>query len=173
MTKEKLWQRSKQKIRFQNDDMDFYFAWILSQRRRFGIGECFYAASQIKDGDPESWYAAWTAIAQRVESQATLALEKGHCVRAREGYLRAFTYYQSAAIFIRPRGSRGRDAWQKAQWCFRQAAAQFSLPIEPIQIPYRRQGVQRHQDGCRASALGDDLAGAALFDGTHDFRSAL
>ncbi len=36
MTKEKLWQRSKQKIRFQNDDMDFYFAWILSQRRRFG-----------------------------------------------------------------------------------------------------------------------------------------
>jgi len=138
MAKEKLWQRSKQRIRFQNDDMDFYFAWILSHQCEGGsaFGECFYAASQIKDGDPESWYAAWTALAGRVESQATQALEKGHRVSAREAYLRAFTYYQSAAIFIRPRDPRLRDAWQKAQECFRQAAAQFSPPIEPIQIPF-------------------------------------
>jgi dipeptidyl aminopeptidase/acylaminoacyl peptidase len=138
MNKEKLWQRSKQRIRFQNDDMDFYFAWILSHQSEGGsaFGECFYAAAQVKDGDPESWYAAWTAIARRVESQATQALEKGHRVSAREAYLRAFTYYQSAVIFIRPRDPRLRDAWQKAQWCFRQAAAQFSPPIEPIQIPF-------------------------------------
>jgi len=90
--------------------LDSLSAKAVRQRRRFGSGECFYAASQIKDGDPESWYAAWTAIAQRVESQATQALEKWHPVSAREGYLRAFTYYQSAAIFIRPRDPRLRDA---------------------------------------------------------------
>lgn len=100
MNKEKLWQRSKQKIRFKNDDMDFYFAWILSHQCEGGsaFGECFYAASQIKDGDLESWYAAWAALASRVESQATQALEKGHRVSAREAYLRAFTYYRSAVI---------------------------------------------------------------------------
>jgi len=136
--KEKLWQRSKQRIRFQNEDMDFYFAWLLAHQGEGGsaLGECFYAASQIKDGDPESWYAAWTEIAHRVESQATDALEGGHRVSAREAYLRAFTYYQMAAIFVRPRDQRLRQTWQKAQWCFRQAAAQFSPPIEPVQVPF-------------------------------------
>lgn len=118
--------------------MDFYFAWILSHQGEGGsaFGECFYAASHVKDGDPESWYTAWLEIARRVESQATHALEKGRRVSAREAYLRAFTYYQSAAIFIRPRDQRLREAWQKAQWCFRQAAAHFSSTIEPIQFPF-------------------------------------
>ncbi|WP_448334569.1 alpha/beta hydrolase family protein [Bellilinea sp.] len=138
MNEEKLWQRSKQRIRFQNDDMDFYFAWILSHQSEGGsaFGECFYAASQVKDGDPDSWYSAWVEIARQVESQATQALEKGHRVSAREAYLRAFSYYQMGAIFIRPRDQRLRETWQKAQWCFRQAAAQFTLPIEQIRIPF-------------------------------------
>ncbi|MCL6511957.1 MAG: prolyl oligopeptidase family serine peptidase [Anaerolineae bacterium] len=138
MNKEKLWQRSKQRIHFQNEDMDFYFAWILAHQSEGGsaLGECLYAASQVKDGDPESWYTAWAEIACRVESQATHALEDGHRVSAREAYLRAFTYHQMAAIFVRPRDQRLRETWQKAQWCFRQAAAQFSPPIEPVQIPF-------------------------------------
>lgn len=118
--------------------MDFYFAWILAHQSEGGsaLGECFYTASQVKDGDPESWYTAWAEIARRVESQATHALESGHRVSAREAYLRAFTYHQMAAIFVRPRDQRLRETWQKVQWCFRQAAAQFSPPIEPVQIPF-------------------------------------
>lgn len=143
MNRDKLWQRSKQKIHFQNDDMDFYFAWILSHQSEGGsaLGECFYAASRIKDGDPESWYAAWAEMAHRVESIATHALDKGHRVSAREAYLRAFTYYQSAAIFIRPRDQRLHEAWHKAQWCFRQAAAHFSPPIQPIQVPFENKSL--------------------------------
>ncbi|MGK0619454.1 alpha/beta hydrolase family protein [Meiothermus cerbereus] len=138
MNKEKLWQRSRQKIRFQNEDMDSYFAWILAHQSEGGsaFGECFYAASQVQDGDPESWYAAWTEVAGRVENLATQALGKGHAVSARETYLRAFTYHQMAAIFLRPSDPRLRETWQKAQRCFRQAAVQFSPPIEPIQIPF-------------------------------------
>jgi hypothetical protein len=41
-----------------------------------------------------------------------------------------------AAIFVRPQDQRLREGWQKAQWCFRQAAAQCKPPIEPIQIPF-------------------------------------
>jgi hypothetical protein len=78
MNKEKLWQRSKQRIRFRNDDMDFYFAWILAHQNEGGsaLGECFYTASQIKDGDPESWYKAWSEMARRVESQASTGTGK-------------------------------------------------------------------------------------------------
>lgn len=138
MNKEKLWQRSKQKIHFKNDDMDFYFAWILSHQSEGGaaFGECFYAASRIKDGDPESWFAAWLEVARRVEAQATHALAKGHRVSAREAYLRAFTYYQSAAIFVRPRDQRLRETWYKAHRCFRQAADLCSPPLEPIRVPF-------------------------------------
>lgn len=138
MHNEKLWQRSKQKIHFKNEDMDFYFAWILSHQSEGGsaFGECFYTASHVKDGDPESWYTAWADMARRVESQATRAQEKGRRVSAREAYLRAFTYHQSAAMFVRPRDRRLRESWQQAQWCFRQAAAQCRPPIDPVQIPF-------------------------------------
>jgi alpha-beta hydrolase superfamily lysophospholipase len=138
MKKEKLWQRSKQRIRFRNDDMDFYFAWILAHQNEGGsaLGECFYTASQIKDGDPESWYKAWSEMARRVESQATQALANGHRVSAREAYLRAFTYHQMASIFIRPRDPRLREIWQKAQWRFRQATTQCKPSAEPIEITF-------------------------------------
>ncbi len=85
MTKGKIWQPSKHKIRFRNEDMDFYFAWILAHQSENGasFGECFYAAAQVKDGDHESWYTAWVEMARRVESQATQVQEKGHRVSAR------------------------------------------------------------------------------------------
>ncbi len=138
MKKEKLWQRSNQRIRFRNDDMDFYFAWILAHQREGGsaFGECFYAAAQVRDGDPESWYTAWMEIARRVESQAAQALAGGHRVSAHEAYLRAFTYHQMASIFIRPRDPRLREVWQKAQWCFRQATTQCKPSAEPIEITF-------------------------------------
>ncbi len=159
MNKEKLWQRSRQRIRFQNEDMDFYFAWILAHQNEGGsaLGECFYAASQVKDGDPESWHTAWAELAHRVESQATHALENGRRVSAREAYLRAFTYHQMGAIFLRPRDQRLRETWQRAQWCFRQAAAQFSPPIEPIQIPFEGKSLPgyflRGNDGNKTPTL--------------------
>ncbi len=138
MNKQKLWQRSKQKVFFKNEDMDFVFQWILAHQGEGGaaFGECFYTAAQIKDGDPESWFAAWRDLAYRTEMQATQAIEKGHRVSAREAYLRAFTYNQFGAIFTKPSDPRLRDTWQKAQWCFQQAAALFNPPIEPVQVPF-------------------------------------
>ena len=138
MSKQNLWQRSKQRIRFRNKDMDFYFAWILAHQQAGGaaLGECFHAAGYIQDGNPKSWYTAWIEIARRVESQATVAQEKGHSISAREAYLRAFTYYQFAAVFVGPREQRLQEVWQKAQWCFQQAVARLDPPIEPVQIPF-------------------------------------
>jgi len=138
MNKEKLWQRSKQKVYFQNEDMDFYFTWILAHQNEGGaaLGECFYAASRVRDGDPESWYTAWAEMAQRIELQAQQTLERGHRASAREAFLRAFTYYQMASIFIRPRDQRLGKTWHKAQSCFRQAAAQLNPPLEAIRVPF-------------------------------------
>jgi len=32
MSQQNLWQHSRQGIRFRNEDMDFYFAWILAHQ---------------------------------------------------------------------------------------------------------------------------------------------
>lgn len=117
MSNDKLWQRSQQRYYFQNEDMDFYFKWVLANQLECGAahGECYYVASRIKDGDPESWAKGWLDMARRVEAQAVIAGQKGHRVTAREAYLRAFTYCNTASIFIRPRDVRLRPTWQSAQ----------------------------------------------------------
>ena len=65
--KEALSERTRIKFRFQHDDFDFFFQWILGGQTHGGseIGETFYAASEIKDGDPESWSSAWTRSEER------------------------------------------------------------------------------------------------------------
>jgi pimeloyl-ACP methyl ester carboxylesterase len=111
---------------------------MLSYQREGGatVGECFYAASQIKDGDPESWVKAWIELANHIESQAAQALEKKHRVSAREAYLRACTYHRAALFCVRPRDPRLYETWRKFRHCFQQAAALSDTPIESIEIPF-------------------------------------
>jgi pimeloyl-ACP methyl ester carboxylesterase len=141
MTNEKLWQRSQQRFYFQNEDMDFYFKWVLANQNEHGAahGECYYVASRIKDGDPESWVKGWLGMAGDVEIQATVADQKGHRVTAREAYLRASTYYNTAAVFIRPRDSRFRPTQQSAQTCFRRAMILLDTPVETVAISFEGQ----------------------------------
>lgn len=125
--------------RFQNRAFEFFFQWILGAQTHGGVelGECFYAASEIQDGSPESWYTAWAKLAQRVEKRAQTSFSNGHVVSAREAYQRAYVYYRAAPAFLSPRkDSRYQELWHKAQACFRQAAALFDPPIQPVAIPF-------------------------------------
>lgn len=137
-TTERLWQRSRQRIYFQNDDMDYYLSWALAYSTYSGAqhGECLHTASRIKDGDPDSWAAEWQEEARRVEAVALHSLEGGHLVSAREAYLRAFTYYRLASVGMRPREVRFYETWQDLLSCFRMAAALFNPPIQYIEVPF-------------------------------------
>ena len=49
--------REQVHIRFQNEEMDFMFNWVLGYGEIIGLshGEIFSAIAGIKDGDPDGW----------------------------------------------------------------------------------------------------------------------
>lgn len=124
---------------FQHDAFDFMFQWLLGSQTGGGseIGESFYAATRIKDGDPESWVSEWSALAERVEARAEKALAKDHRISAREAYLRAYSYHRIPVVFMSPlHDSRYRDYLQHARTCFRKAMSLFDTPVEYVSIPF-------------------------------------
>ena len=64
------------------------------------VGECFSTARRVVDGDIESWTVAWSDTAQRVEAIAEDCLGAGHTVSAREAFLRASMYWNTAFFYL-------------------------------------------------------------------------
>ena len=123
--------------RFRTPAFEFVFQWVLGVGTNGGseVGECFYAASQVKENDPESWVRAFVSMAESVKNKAEGSFKNGHLVSARECYLRAYTYFRAAFTFLSPfEKERVIPLWQGAVACFRHAAELFDPPIEPIHI---------------------------------------
>lgn len=130
--------------RFRTPAFEFVFQWILGMGSNGGseVGECFYAASQVKENDPESWVCAFVSMAQSVKKKAEKSMKDGHLVSARECFLRAYKYYRAAFTFLSPfEKERVIPLWQEAVACFQRAASLFDPPIEPIHIPYYEQNL--------------------------------
>lgn len=124
---------------FQNPSFDFFFQWLAGTQSNTGaeLGEAMYAASNMRDGDAESWYREFTALGQRVEARGNASLAQGHRVSARESYLRSYIYYRAAPAFLNPRtDERYRQAYQKARAFFRQAGQLMDPPLELAEIPF-------------------------------------
>jgi hypothetical protein len=135
---------SNVRYHFESPAFEFVFQWVLGAQTNGGseVGECFYAASQVKENDPQSWVVAWITLARSVEQRAYAALSAGHKVSAREAYLRAYTYYRATLMFISPFDSiAAKPVWQRAVECFRQAAILLEPIIEPITIPFNSIGL--------------------------------
>jgi alpha-beta hydrolase superfamily lysophospholipase len=133
------WRTSEVKYHFKTTGFEFVFQWILGMQTHGAseVGESFYAAAQVKEGDTASWVWAWQALAERIEQRAATSLAGGHLVSAREAYLRAYTYYRAAFAFIDPfHQAEVTPLWQHAVQCFRQAAALLTPPLEVIEIPF-------------------------------------
>ena len=102
------------------------------------IGEVVTTAQRITAGDYDSWYEQWAATAERTEAEARGQLAAGHQVSARDGLLRAATYWRSAEFFTRGRDPdpRGRAAYEASVRCFADAAALMSPAVTPVTIPF-------------------------------------
>jgi hypothetical protein len=139
MAREKTVQRHKNKIYFKDQDLDLYLQAFPLNHLSYGgaaAGEVFYAASRIREKDPESWVAEWSSVAARLEAEATKALERDHVLSARESFLRAFTYRRTVTLGLRATDPRFREGWETMRRCFRQAAELFEPPIQTVEIPY-------------------------------------
>ena len=124
------------------NDVQFWF----EIRRAFGaaayggslFGEVMAVGSRIAEGDYDSWYAAWNAMADRVAATGVKQRERGRAISARDSLLRATTYYQASEFFLHgdPKDPRIGRAYRLSTQCYREAAPAFDPPIEPVEIPY-------------------------------------
>ncbi|WP_319468649.1 alpha/beta hydrolase [uncultured Pseudodesulfovibrio sp.] len=124
---------------FKDADMDFHFGnLVLGSAVNGGveIGEAFYAASQIKDGDAVSWQTAWYELAKRVEVRGLEALKFGHTVSAREQLLRAAYYYRISLLAMLPDNPELEKRGLKCRSLMKQAGALFEPPLEYFEIPF-------------------------------------
>ncbi len=124
---------------FQDGDMDFHFgSLVLGSVSNGGaeIGEAFYAASRITDGDAASWQREWYELGKRVEARGLASLDKGHKASARAQLLRAANYYRFSLVSMLPDNPEFAARTKKIRSLMRQAGALFSPPLEYFETPF-------------------------------------
>ncbi|HNY12822.1 MAG TPA: alpha/beta hydrolase, partial [Candidatus Wallbacteria bacterium] len=124
---------------FQDREMDFVFGpMILAAALNHGceIGEAFYAASKIKEGDAASWQAEWLKMAALVENRGETSLAGEHTASARDQLQRASYYYRAALISMRPDDPRFKKTALKMRELLKKAGKLFQPELEYIEIPF-------------------------------------
>jgi len=102
------------------------------------IGECLAAATLVQEGDDESWYLAWSHLAERLEQEAKESQKHGHFQSARSAFFRATTYFRTAEFFLHSnvRDHRILTTWRKSRDCFCSGAQYLNHPLVPVTIPF-------------------------------------
>ena len=124
---------------FTDTDMDFNFGTLVlgaTVNHGVEIGEAFYAASRIKDGDAASWQQEWYRLAQRVETRGLQSLADGHKVSARDQLQRASYYYRISLLAVLPDDPRLPERAEKSRSLMKKAGELYDPPMEYIEIPY-------------------------------------
>lgn len=101
-------------------------------------GEVLITLGRIREGDDESWYAAWRAIAEACERAGDALSARGRKASARQEYLRASNYYRTAEFFLRedPTDPRIVATSRKGREMFLKFARLADRPIRPVEIPF-------------------------------------
>ena len=124
---------------FKEGDMDFHFGNVVLGSAVNGgleIGEAFYAASRIKDGDAASWQKEWGELASRVEARGEKSLAAGHKVSARDQLLRAAYYYRFSVISMLPDNPQFKERGAKIRSLMRKAGPLFNPPLQYFEVPF-------------------------------------
>ncbi|WP_300594161.1 alpha/beta hydrolase [Microbacterium sp.] len=83
---------------FYSEDFDFEVRIQLGQAPYGGsdVGEVLRTIAEVKDGDHEGWYQAWSSLGERLATQAAASADAGHRASAAAAYLRAANAYSPA-----------------------------------------------------------------------------
>ena len=102
------------------------------------VGKVLYLTRLVKDGDFESAFAAFKEAGDEARAQAQESLAGGHRESARQAYLWAQNFYDSATYFAdgSKDPSRLEPTWEDLYDCWLKSLALFDPPIEPVSIPY-------------------------------------
>ncbi|NTU43928.1 MAG: alpha/beta hydrolase [Chlorobiaceae bacterium] len=123
---------------FKDNDMDWTFGFLLGNTSNHGmeIGEAYYTASQIKDGDAASWQAEWIRMADRLAARAEKSLNKGHKVSAARQMQRASYYYRAGIISMLPDDPRLNEVAGRSRTLLRKAGELMDPPLEYFEVPF-------------------------------------
>jgi len=133
-------QRMAHKYRFDDPNMDLFFMAALSWGPTGGldIGQAYYVASTIVDGDAESWVQAFSNYGDLQNAQAEDWNQRGWKRAAGEARLKAFASYRSAWQFAAP-GERFAAIYARHQRAFRTAMGELGLSATFFNAPYKGQ----------------------------------
>jgi Prolyl oligopeptidase family len=102
------------------------------------VGKVLYLTTQVQDGNFESAYLAFKQAGDEAKEIAQDSATHGHKESARQAYLWAQNYYDSATYFIDSSNdpSRFLPTWELLYDCWLKSLPLFDPPIEPVNIPY-------------------------------------
>ena len=131
---------------FANADFD-YEARIVLGAAASGVGDVglvLAALGRVADGDPQSWFDAWTATAAELAARADEALRRGHLATASWAFLAAAEYYAKALVFVDgladqsvllPTFRAHRSCWENVVDAARGSFVRVRVPYEGSTLP--------------------------------------
>lgn len=128
------------KVFFKDESFAFEFVRNLGFMYYGGsdLGEMISTAEKITEGDFESWFFEWDRLARRIAARADASLNAGHLESARQGYLRASTYYRMAEFYLHGDAQDPRivSESRESQEAYAKGAKLSGPTWEPVKIPY-------------------------------------
>jgi hypothetical protein len=131
---------------FANADFDFE-ARIALGAVASGVGDVglvLAALDQIIDGDPQSWFDAWSAVAADLAARGDEALGRGHLATASWAFAAAAEYYSKAQVFVDgmadqsvllPTFRKHRACWEKVVDASAGRFVRIEVPYEDTTLP--------------------------------------
>src|SRR5215467_9217900 len=98
------------------------------------INEVLEAIKTISDGDFQSWYSGWEALADRV---LALAERTRDPISKSNAYMRAYNYQRVAEFMLPPDDPKRAPSWQKSLALFDKGIETSSVRREVIRVPYQ------------------------------------
>jgi dienelactone hydrolase len=108
------------------------------------VGLVLATLDRITDGDPQSWFDAWTALAADLAARGDEALGRGHLHTASWAFLAAAEYYAKALMFVDgladqsvllPIFRQGRACWEKVVDASQGRFVRVQVPYEDTTLP--------------------------------------
>lgn len=131
---------------FKNSAFEFVLLASLGRAYYQGanIGKVLFTIRQIEDGNFDSAYQAMIAAGDEARLLAENSANGGHTESARQAYLWAQSFYDSAIYFADGTGDpmRVAAAWQMMDDCWLKSIDLFDPPVEQISIPYEGVGLR-------------------------------
>lgn len=122
----------------EREDLSIEFTRLLGAAQEGGstVAECCVTASRIDLSDDHSWYREWKRIADANYERGNTALCQGHLLTAKSNWLRAMSYYQSAAFPFDRQDKNYQAAIGRMRQCARDYLQHSKPRGEVVMVPW-------------------------------------